>query len=181
MIGGNEAITYLPSYDSCYVCGRNHPRGLRIRFYTDEKGQALAAFRPETTQTGYDDIVHGGVVSALLDELIGWSVSLRTGLLAYTAELTVRFVKPIHATVDYLASSRTLKGHGKLWEAEGEVTDDSGEVFARGRGKYFLLSRKETDEVAEKMTYLPGDLPVFLETKNSKSTDIPADPVRRLG
>jgi len=152
---------YLPTYDGCYVCGQTHPRGLRIRFFADERHRIYARFHPDRTQTGYDDIVHGGVVGALLDELVGWSVSLHHDRLAYTAELTVRFVKPLKAGRPYLASSCLGAGRGKIWEADGAIRDESGDVFAKARGKYFLLSAEQTAAVAQKLNYQPGDLPVF--------------------
>jgi uncharacterized protein (TIGR00369 family) len=154
-------VRYLPTYDGCYVCGQKHPRGLRIRFLADEDHQVFARFHPNDTQTGYDGIVHGGVISSLLDELIGWSVSLTQGRMAFTAELSVRFLKPIHVGQDYLASSRLRSGRGRRWEAEGEIVDDQGHLCAKGHGRYFLLSEAQTAAVAERMTYLPGDLPAF--------------------
>ncbi len=154
-------LRFLPTYESCCVCGQKHPRGLRIRFFADEDKRVFARFHPDATQTGYEDLVHGGVISSLLDELIGWSVSLSQGRLAFTAELTVRFLKPIHVGRIYLASSRLRSGHGRQWEAEGEIADEQGSLCAKGRGRYFLLSEAQTAAVAEKMTYLPGDLPVF--------------------
>jgi uncharacterized protein (TIGR00369 family) len=156
----NNAV-FLPTYDDCYVCGQNHPRGLRIRFFTEGDNQVRAWFRPEDTQTGYDDITHGGVISALLDELIGWSVSLNHDCMAFTAELTVRFLKPVHTGQSYIASSRMGSGRGRYWEADGELADGEGQVYAKGHGKYFLLSAEQTNAVAARMTYMPGDHPAF--------------------
>ncbi len=163
-----EQSRFLPTYDGCYVCGQNHPRGLRIRFFAGEDQQVHARFLPDDTQTGYDDIVHGGVVSALLDELIGWSVSLQQASLAFTAELNVRFLKPLHAGQRYLASSRLGSGRGRYWEASGEIADENGEVYARGRGKYFLLSAEQTAHIAERMSYQPGDLHAFPRGDNAR-------------
>jgi uncharacterized protein (TIGR00369 family) len=159
--GEPENPIYLPSYDGCYVCGQSHPRGLRVRFFADEEKRVYARFLPDASQTGYDDIVHGGVVSTLLDELIGWSVSLHHERLAYTAELTVRFVRPLKAGRRYLAVSSMGTGRGRCWEADGSIRDSSGEVCAKGHGKYFLLSPEQTADIARKMNYQPGDLSVF--------------------
>ena len=75
-----EKPTYLPTYDGCYVCGQAHPRGLRIRFFMGMFGQVQAWFRPDAAQTGYEDTVHGGVISALLDELLGCPSPCRQGV-----------------------------------------------------------------------------------------------------
>jgi uncharacterized protein (TIGR00369 family) len=154
-------IVFLPSYDGCYVCGQRHPRGLRIRFFAGPDSRVHAHFRPDETQTGYDDVVHGGVIGALLDELTGWSVSLKNNRLAYTAELSIRFVIPMPAGEIYMASADVMGGRGRYWEAEGSVSDREGRVHAKARGKYLLLSREQTAAMAGKMTYQPGDLGVF--------------------
>ena len=153
--------TYLPTYDDCYVCGQNHPRGLRIRFFVGTFGQVHARFRPDRTQTGYEDVVHGGVISTLLDELLGWPIALQTGRMSFTGELTVRFQRPITAGRSYLATARPGTDRGRYWEGEGDIRDEGGEVYAKARGKYFLLSAEQTAAVVDDLTYRPGDPPVF--------------------
>jgi uncharacterized protein (TIGR00369 family) len=102
-VAGHAA--FLPAYDGCYVCGQSHPRGLRIRFGAEAGGQVHADFRPDHTQTGYEDVVHGGVISALMDELLGWAIVLRTGRMCCTGELTVQFLRPVHAGRVYRATA----------------------------------------------------------------------------
>ena len=156
-----EEPLYLPTYDGCFVCGQNHPRGLRIRFFTGPEGGVFAWFTPDDLLTGYERVVHGGVISALLDELTGWTVSLKNGLMAFTAELSVRFSAPVLAGSRYLAAARLVGGRGRCWEAEGSIRDSEGRVCAKARGRYFLLSPEQTDGVAAKMRYQPGDVRAF--------------------
>jgi uncharacterized protein (TIGR00369 family) len=153
--------TYLPTYDGCYVCGQAHPRGLQIHFFVGAFGQVHAHFRPDHTQTGYKDTVHGGVISALLDELLGWPIALQTGRMAVTGELTVRFLKPMFAGRLYLATARPGTNQGKYWEGKGDIRDEHDQVYAKARGKYFLLSAEQTAAVAQDLTYQPGDSRVF--------------------
>jgi uncharacterized protein (TIGR00369 family) len=160
-IGQPGITTYLPSYDGCYVCGQHHPRGLRLRFFTGNEGEVCAWFQPDAAQTGYDNVVHGGVISALLDELSGWTVSFRNDLLSCTAELTVRFVKPVLLGQKYLARARAGTGRGKCWSAEGALYDEQGSIYAKALGKYFLFSPEQTRAMAMKMRYQAGDIPAF--------------------
>jgi uncharacterized protein (TIGR00369 family) len=155
------ASAYLPTYNECYVCGQTHARGLRIRFFKGDLGHVHAHFRPDRTQTSYENVVHGGVISALLDELLGWPIALQTGRMAFTAELTVRFVKPMNAGNHYLATARPGVDHGRYWEGEGDVCDEHGAVYAKAHGKYFLMSEQQTAEVVERLTYLPEDFRCF--------------------
>ena len=174
----NEKPTYLPTYDTCFVCGQAHPCGLRIRFFVGEFGQVHAWSSPDATQTGYENIVHGGVVSALLDELLGWPIVLQTGRMAYTAELTVRFVKPVRVGCTYLATAHPGTDRGRYWEGSGDIRGEDGKVYVKGHGKYFLLSSAQTRTVVDGLTYQPGDPPV-LRYVNPGGNEIPksAEPV----
>lgn len=152
---------YLPTYAGCYVCGQSHPRGLRARFFAFPNGQVQVQFNAEPTQTGYEDIVHGGVISALLDELLGWPVVLQAGRMCFTAELTVRYLKPLRVGTQYVATAGPATDRGRYWESAGALRDGSGVLHAKAHGKFFLLSEDQTVAVVERMTYQPGDLPVF--------------------
>jgi uncharacterized protein (TIGR00369 family) len=159
-----EALTYpgfLPTYDGCYVCGQSHPRGLRARFMADVDGRVHIDFRPDDTQTGYEGVVHGGVISALMDELLGWTIVLQTGRMCFTAELTIRFLKPILVGHTYRAMARPGIERAKSWESHGDLQDQSGRVYAEAQGRYATLSAEQTAAVVARMTYQPGDLPVL--------------------
>ena len=103
----------------------------------------------------------GELFGQLLDELLGWPVALQTGRMAYTAELTVRFVRPIRAGRTYLATASPGTDRGRYWEGRGDIRGEDGEVSAKASGKYFLLSVEQTTAVADNLTYQPGDPPVF--------------------
>ncbi len=158
---------YLPTYDECFICGQHHPRGLRVRFYTmidgsgSHNGHVYTDFTPDYTQTGYLDIVHGGVISAMFDELTGWPIALATGRMAFTAELNVRYKQPVRVGKTYLATAYPNIDRGRYWEGKSDLRDAEGVIYARATGKYFLLPDEDSAIMADLMTYAPGDLPVF--------------------
>jgi uncharacterized protein (TIGR00369 family) len=147
-----------------------------MRFVAETGGQVHADFRPDHTQTGYEDIVHGGVISALMDELLGWPIVLQTGRMCYTGELTVRFLRPVHAGRVYRATANPGVQGGRYWEGEGSLCDEHGTICARARGKYFLLSAAETRAVVQRLTYQTGDFPVLLEMRAQRQHTSSGDP-----
>ncbi len=176
MMCESDERNYLPTYEGCYVCGQSHPRGLRIRFFTGDFGQVHASFRPDCTQTSYKNVVHGGVISALMDELLGWPIALQTGRMAVTGELTVRFRMPMQDGHTYLATAYPGENRRRYWEGKGDIRDDQGRVCIKAEGKYFLLSAEQTAKVAKDLTYQPGDPPVFHYDSSAKVflRDMPA-------
>lgn len=91
--------------DGCFVCGKGNAQGLRLDFAFDEAAGTLeTTWVPSEVYQGYEGVLHGGVLSTLLDETVG-KLSVLLGKPAVTAEMTVRFVKPVPT-----GSSLTVRG-----------------------------------------------------------------------
>ena len=68
---------FLPTYKGCLVCGQpeENKSTLNLRFRVVKNG-VETSFKADSRQTGYEKIVHGGVICSLLDETIGWAVAV---------------------------------------------------------------------------------------------------------
>jgi acyl-coenzyme A thioesterase PaaI-like protein len=65
---GGAIVEKQPRSRMCFVCGIENAIGFHLVFYTDEKGRCVARFRPKPEHQGYPGHLHGGIISALLDE-----------------------------------------------------------------------------------------------------------------
>ncbi len=82
-----------PNSRMCFVCGRDNPIGLRLTFETD--GQCVVTeFTPRPEHQGYPGVLHGGIASALLDEVLG-RTAIAYGRFMMTAQMEVRYRVPI--------------------------------------------------------------------------------------
>jgi uncharacterized protein (TIGR00369 family) len=143
----------LPNSAGCYVCGSENPRGLKVRFDVEE-GVVTARFVPHRDHRGYNDRVHGGVMAALLDEVMGWAPSVIKRRFCVAAEIIIRYLKPLPIGQAVTIRGEMTADRGRLWEARGDITDDAGTIYARGTGKYHPLSEEQTQAV---MDYLVVD------------------------
>ncbi|MGH3085619.1 MAG: PaaI family thioesterase, partial [Gaiellaceae bacterium] len=57
----------------CFACGRLNDSGLHLDFDV-ARGRAETSCVPQRRHQGYDGTVHGGIVTALLDETMGWAI-----------------------------------------------------------------------------------------------------------
>jgi len=90
----------------CFGCGRLNAHGLQLQFaVTPERDGVWAPFRPSRAHEGFAEIVHGGIVTAVLDEVMGWALFAR-GIWAVTATIEVKFRKPVAVDVTTRAIGR---------------------------------------------------------------------------
>lgn len=129
----------------CLVCGRENPAGLRAS-YRAADGRARAEVTPPGRFQGFDGTLHGGVVTALLDDAM-WYAAYSAGLFTMTAEITVRFRRPVPVEAPLVVEGRLRARRGRLAELEAELTAADGTVLARAEGKFLAVP----DEVRRRL------------------------------
>lgn len=136
----------LPHTRECFVCGESNPAGLRVHF-TWEEDHAVARFTPSEERCGYRGIVHGGILSAVLDETMGWAPAYVKRLMAVTAEMTIRFVKPVPIGTPLVVTGRFTEDRRLYWSTKGEIRGEDGTLYVTGSGKYVPLTSEESERV----------------------------------
>jgi uncharacterized protein (TIGR00369 family) len=128
------------------VCGIHNDAGLRGRFFTVDGGELVGVFRPREEHQGYPGRMHGGMVSAILDETIGRAVSISDEQTwGVTVEFTVRFRRPVPLDREIKAVARIARDSTRMFEGTGEIVLDDGTVAAEAQGKYLKMP---IDEIA---------------------------------
>lgn len=152
----------LPYSSWCYVCGKENPLGFRVVF-SAKNGRVTLRHVPELHRQGYLGVVHGGVISTLLDEAMGWAPTLVLKRMFVTAELTVRYLKPFPVERAMLIEAWPEKVSRRMALVLGEVRDEAKQLYASAKGKYLPMSEEETRKVDELLIYEPQTLRVFQE------------------
>lgn len=122
-----------PSFD-CFGCSPRNPFGLKVRMHRLPNGDYAAETTFSEQYSSYPGIVHGGIVTVLLDEVMGDTLALVHGLLAFAVTLRSRMLAPILVGEPYLTVARiTGRGNGVL-HTEATITgaDDEPHVMATG-------------------------------------------------
>jgi uncharacterized protein (TIGR00369 family) len=117
----------------CFVCGRENPVGLRLDFHEDhEAHQVKASVTVPDTYQGYPGVVHGGIVSTILDEISGRAVMMDQGhdRLFATLRMTVRFRRPTPTETPLTAVGWVRQIGGIGAKVAGEIRLPDGTVTA---------------------------------------------------
>jgi acyl-coenzyme A thioesterase PaaI-like protein len=121
----------------CFACGPKNPFGLKLRF-REQDDTYISEFTGQPQHQGYDGIMHGGIVSTLLDEIMARYLYAK-GMNAVTARLEIRYNKPTPIGVPLLLKGRITKSKGRLYETEGTIELPDGTVTAQGTAKVFVI------------------------------------------
>ena len=123
-----------------------------MRFYLDGD-EIKANFIPTKAHEGYMGVCHGGVLTALLEEAMGWAPSWHNKWFTVAVEINIRFLKPVPIGKMVIATARATRTHGRLWEAEGEIVGQDGTIYVKGRGRYYPLKPEQVLTVLNYLSY----------------------------
>src|SRR3989304_3777814 len=125
----------------CYACGDLNPIGLHLRFRMED-GWAVADFPAERNHQGYPGYVHGGSVSALLDEAMGWA-TYGSGIWALTGKLELRLRGIVPTGEPLVVRGRIERGRGRTLDVVAELRDAEGKLLADARGLLFRATGEQ--------------------------------------
>lgn len=122
----------------CFVCGQRHPNGLHLRFMPDGPDRVLAEWRPESTFQGFPGVIHGGIVSTVLDEAMSKAVA-GAGLRALTCELRIRLRRSVTPDEPLALRGWIVQQRKRLITTEAVLTDAQGHERAHAWGSFLQL------------------------------------------
>ena len=147
---GRRPVTTEPTHDAqretqarahrnCVVCGAANDRGLRLEFRTSEDGSVQASFDCKKAYEGYANLLHGGVVTALLDGAMT-NCLFAHGHPGVTAEITVRFRHPVCIDTPAIVRAWIERCSPPMHVLKAELVQD-GQLKATARGKFMDQAR----------------------------------------
>lgn len=147
----------------CIICGMDNAYGVKAQFYNmeDDSIGCLLTYIPE--HQSYPGRVHGGMVSALLDELIGRALWVNEPeAYGVTTSLDVSFRKPVPYNTPLKARATLTYNSSRGFYGEGYLYDMDGKILAQASAKYLKLPAKlistDTDINAEMCYNVKDDI-----------------------
>lgn len=147
----------------CIICGLDNRLGVKAPFYNLEDGSVATVFQFKPEHQSYPGRTHGGMISSMLDELMGralWVTEPDTYGVTTTMNVTFRKPVPYDATI----KGRAIIVHNsKLgFSTKGELYDENNNLLAQGNAKYLKLPTEKINEnvsVENEMCYdVPDDV-----------------------
>ncbi|MEK6691764.1 MAG: PaaI family thioesterase [Nitrospirota bacterium] len=119
----------------CFVCGKDNPIGLKLIFKIDRESRTIKTeFIPSKLYQGYKDIVHGGIISTILDEAMV-KLAIGLGMNVVTVDMDMRFKKPLLVGEKITVSATIHKEVKRIIETKAQVVKDDGTIVAEGEAR----------------------------------------------
>ena len=126
----------------CFACGQDNPIGLKLKpVYDGEK--VWAEFTPGELYQGWCDIVHGGIIYTLLDEIIAYAILCLGVDFGVTAKSEVRFRHTASINEPIKISAWVTRFRKRLVEAQGVLTMKDDTVIAESSSLFYVWSRSK--------------------------------------
>ena len=142
----------------CFGCCPDNHFGVQMQFY-EEGNDVVCFWRPEEHYQSWENTLHGGVQSVLLDEICGWVVFHKLQSSGVTAKMETRFRKPVVIRQDYIelrARLREMKRN--IAVVDGEIKSAQGEILVECTCTYFTFDAAHAPaEVPCRPTELIGE------------------------
>ena len=104
--------------------------------------------------------MHGGIISALIDETCGWVVTRKIQTCVFTVNLNVRLRRPISSNYTQLTiRAHIVKQMRNILAMHAEETNSTGELCTEAEVTYFLVAPEKAQEMGFATCELEEDNP----------------------
>ncbi|NLT94069.1 MAG: PaaI family thioesterase [Clostridia bacterium] len=132
----------------CFACGERNAKGLHLKFDIDGD-KVRTVFIPQKEHEGYPGLMHGGLITTILDEVMARSVNL-LGLHGVTARLEVRFREPVPIGKEITFESIIVNSRHKVVDLESKAFLPDGKLAAQAQARFMVIGEmKEGKRIHE--------------------------------
>jgi acyl-coenzyme A thioesterase PaaI-like protein len=160
------AISKKSSDHNCFGCGPDNDFGLKMEFYTNKERDAVYSWLAVPDHvSGWGSVVHGGIVTTILDEAMGWAAAAILQKFFLTKTLTTNFYQPVFIGQEIFVSGDVLETrNNREAEVQAAIYDSNGKLSASATSAISIL---DLETIKEKQLF-KGRLLREIETSISE-------------
>ena len=134
---------------NCFACGRLNLGGLQLALHA-AGGRCWTDLTLARRFEGWQDMAHGGVVTAILDEVMAWSL-IDQDRLGFTARMEVRFHHPVEVERPIRAEGWVTAVQRRKFQTAAHLVDTaSGRVLAEATAVYLAAPAATEQRLRER-------------------------------
>jgi uncharacterized protein (TIGR00369 family) len=138
-----------PRVHNCFACGTENPKGLNLQFY-----RLADAVCTEVTldrqYEGWEGVIHGGIVSTLLDEVMSWAIMYTKKVFLVTRKMDIKYVRPVLVGTPLTVAGRLMDdSQPPKIRARAEIRDDQGRLLVRSNGEFVEIPKENFSKLTK--------------------------------
>lgn len=131
----------------CIICGMDNPLGLQAPFYETEENTVVTKFKFRNEHQSYPGRAHGGMICALLDELVGRAIWItEPNMWGVTISLNIKYRKPVPLETELIGIGEIISETSRTFNGKGTIKDKDGNVLAEAEAVYMKLPLEKIAE-----------------------------------
>lgn len=146
----------------CFVCGIENQFGLKAPFYEMENNTVVTFIEYQELHQSYPGRTHGGLISALLDELAGRAIWIYEDVWGVTTNLNVKYRKAVPYGVKLKAVGEIVKNTKRAFVGVSKLYDMEGNLLAEAEATYFKMPLDKISSDDESLDdvniFIPDDI-----------------------
>ena len=146
------SLNDVTDYGLCFACGPRNPYGLKLHMEL-EGDRVVTTFTALEEYQGFPGYLHGGVITALLDEVMSRVSMIAHNRWSMTVGIDVHFRKPVFIGQEVTAVAEHLETNRRMVTAQAEIILPDGTVAAKATGRFFFVPE---DRLAEMTSDYPA-------------------------
>ena len=143
-------------YGLCFACGPRNPYGLKLHFERDGD-RIVSRFTALEEYQGFPGYLHGGIITALLDEVMSRVSIVNQNRWSMTAGIDVHSRKPVFIGQEVTAVAEHLESNRRVVTAQAELVLPDGTVAAKATGRFFHVPQERLAEMTSDYPALARD------------------------
>ncbi len=137
---------------NCFGCSPFNDIGLQLDFWEDGE-ELIAKWQPRKSLDGWTGVLKGGILATLIDELGGWIVMIKMKTAGVTAEMNVKYLKPMTLSKgEITVRGKIISIEKRIAKIECSLFDGEGIEYAKAQLSYFHYPER----VAKERFHYPG-------------------------
>lgn len=135
--------TRRSEHPDCIICHSMDALGLGLNLQVNSRGEVVSEFDCREKYQSYPGILHGGIVSLILDGAMT-NCLFAQQIRAVTGELLVRYRRPVQVNRRALVIARKVKSAAPIHYLEAEIWQDE-KLCAEARCKFMEYPAEEIE------------------------------------
>jgi uncharacterized protein (TIGR00369 family) len=122
-----------------------------------EPGRSWTALALDRRFEGWEGVIHGGILCAILDEVMAWALVGEDNW-GVTARMTIDFRRPVTVGLSIRAEGWTARSRRRIVDTAGQIIDaTTGTVLATATGVYVAADPARKRDLRARYAYRPAE------------------------